>query len=154
MRFDHVKLQLAAFVILSGGVGANIFLLQSHALERFANSISSRKPATQVAQAAREFIGATGSIGLAEVVSTEEAPRAPANPPAAQPQDGTSVTRAVQRELLARGYDTGATDGVVGVMTRASIVGFEFDHGLALTGQPSDELLKGILLGGDGKSEE
>ncbi len=33
MRLDRMKLQLAAFAILSGGVGANIFLLQSHAEE-------------------------------------------------------------------------------------------------------------------------
>jgi peptidoglycan hydrolase-like protein with peptidoglycan-binding domain len=153
MRLDRMKLQLAAFIILSGGVGANIFLLQSHALERFASSIASKKPATQVvASNAREFIGDTGSIGVAEVVSSEEPSSAPTQPSVGQPmpQDAAAVTRAVQRELQARGYDTGATDGVAGVMTRAAIVGFEFDHGLALTGKPSQELLKSILLGGDG----
>jgi peptidoglycan hydrolase-like protein with peptidoglycan-binding domain len=152
MRLDRMKLQLAAFVVLSGGVGANIFLLQSHALERFASSIASKRPTVQVAAAdAREFIGDTGSIGVADAVSTEEPSRAPTNPSVAQqmPQDAAAVTRAVQRELQARGYDTGATDGVTGVMTRAAIVGFEFDHGLALTGKPSQALLKVILLGGD-----
>jgi peptidoglycan hydrolase-like protein with peptidoglycan-binding domain len=155
MRLDRMKLQLAAFAILSGGVGANIFLLQSHALERFASSMASRKPAAQVVAAnAREFIGDTGSIGIAEVVSAEEPSNAPINPSVAQqmPQDAVAVTRAVQRELQARGYDTGTTDGVMGVMTRAAIVGFEFDHELALTGKPSQALLKSILLGGDGTS--
>jgi peptidoglycan hydrolase-like protein with peptidoglycan-binding domain len=155
MRLDRMKLQLAAFAILSGGVGANIFLLQSHALERFASSMTSRKPAAQVAAAeTREFFGDTGSIGLAEVVSADESPSASILPSVAQqmPQDTAAVTRAVQRELQARGYDTGATDGVAGVMTRAAIVGFEYDHGLALTGKPSQPLLKTILLGADGAS--
>ncbi len=45
-------------------------------------------------------------------------------------------------------------DGVPGLMTRAAIMGFEYDHGLALTGRPSQELLKRILLGGgDGASK-
>jgi peptidoglycan hydrolase-like protein with peptidoglycan-binding domain len=34
-------------------------------------------------------------------------------------------------------------------MTQAAIMGFEFDHQLPLTGRPSQELLKSILLGGD-----
>src|SRR4051812_12826884 len=131
MRLDRMKLQLAAFAILSGGGGGNIFLLQSHALGGFPGSIGSREPpAPGVAANAREFIGDTGSIGVAEVVSAEEPSNAPINPSVAQqmPQDAVAVTRAVQRELQARGYDTGTTDGVMGVMTRAAIVGFEFDH--------------------------
>ena len=155
MRLDRMKLQLAAFVVLSGGVGTNIFLLQSHALERFASSFATKQPAAQIAAAnTREFVGDTGSIGVAEVVTTDDPSSAPAKTPVVQqmPQDGTEATRAVQRELQARGYDTGATDGVAGIMTRASIVAFEFDHGLALTGKPSQALLKIILLGGDAAS--
>ena len=158
MPLDRMKLQLAAFVLLSGGVAGNIFVLQSHALERFVASVAPKKPQAQEVAAAnpREFIGDTGSIGVAEVVSSDEPSNAPVKLQVAQqmPQDGAEVTRVVQRELQARGYDTGATDGVAGVMTRAAIVGFEFDHGLALTGRPSQALLKAILLGNDGSTRK
>jgi peptidoglycan hydrolase-like protein with peptidoglycan-binding domain len=70
------------------------------------------------------------------------------------PHDAGDVTRAVQRELQIRGYETGAADGVAGVMTRAAIMGFEYDHGLTLTGQPSQDLLKRILLGGREKASK
>lgn len=157
MRLDRMKLQLAAFVILSAGVGGNIFVLQSHALERFVSRMAAKKPEAQtVAASAREFIGDTGSIGVAEAVSADDPSSLAAlgKPQTAEhlPQDATGVTRTVQRELQARGYDTGGTDGVAGVVTRAAIVGFEFDHGLALTGKPSQALLKVILLGNDATS--
>ena len=46
------------------------------------------------------------------------------------------MTRAVQRELQIRGYETGARDGVAGVMTRGAIMAYEHDHGLAADGAP------------------
>jgi peptidoglycan hydrolase-like protein with peptidoglycan-binding domain len=57
------------------------------------------------------------------------------------------LTRAIQRELQARGYEAGASDGVAGIVTRAAIMAFETDHGLALTGEASERLLQVILLG-------
>jgi peptidoglycan hydrolase-like protein with peptidoglycan-binding domain len=38
-------------------------------------------------------------------------------------------------------------DGLAGPVTRAAIMAFEYDYGLALTGQPTNALLKQILLG-------
>ena len=58
----------------------------------------------------------------------------------------------MQRELQIRGYETGARDGVAGVMTRGAILAFEHDHGLPLTARPSQELLKAIVLGEGGKA--
>ncbi len=57
----------------------------------------------------------------------------------------------MQRELQIRGYETGARDGVAGVMTRGAIMAYEHDHGLPLTARPSQELLKAIILGEGGK---
>ena len=54
---------------------------------------------------------------------------------------------AIQRELKSRGYGPLAGDGVMGLATRAGIMAFEYDHGLGLTGEASEELLKRILLG-------
>ena len=59
----------------------------------------------------------------------------------------------MQRELQIRGYETGARDGVAGVMTRAAIMAYEHDHGLALTARPSQQLLKAIVLGEAGKGK-
>lgn len=56
------------------------------------------------------------------------------------------VVKAVQRELVRKGYDTGTQDGVPGLMTRAAIMAFEWDHGLALSAEPSEALLQAVLL--------
>lgn len=57
------------------------------------------------------------------------------------------VVRAVQRELSARGYDVGPVDGNLSDKTRAAIAAFQRSKSLVVTGQPSDELLRQILLG-------
>jgi len=67
--------------------------------------------------------------------------------PAPQADAGIETVRAIQRELKARGYGPLAGDGVMGMATRAGIMAFEHDHGLGLTGEASEELLKRILLG-------
>jgi peptidoglycan hydrolase-like protein with peptidoglycan-binding domain len=57
------------------------------------------------------------------------------------------MTRAVQRELKIRGYETGDAGGTATLMTRAAIMGFEYDHALPMTGRPSQRLLKSIIMG-------
>jgi peptidoglycan hydrolase-like protein with peptidoglycan-binding domain len=60
--------------------------------------------------------------------------------------DRTLVT-AIQRELAARGYGSGPADGRLGEETRKAITAFQKDNGLPETGEPTDELLRYILLG-------
>lgn len=57
------------------------------------------------------------------------------------------VVRAVQRELAQRGYSPGHGDGSAHSITRAAVMAYEHDHGLPLTGEPSEALLKSILFG-------
>jgi len=57
------------------------------------------------------------------------------------------LVTAVQRELAARGYPSGPVSGKLSEETRRAIAAFEKDHGLPITGSPSDELLRRILLG-------
>jgi peptidoglycan hydrolase-like protein with peptidoglycan-binding domain len=57
------------------------------------------------------------------------------------------LVTAIQRELTARGYASGAASGKLSDETRRAIASFEKDHGLPVTGSPSDELLRRILLG-------
>ena len=55
--------------------------------------------------------------------------------------------RAIQRELTARDYEPGLVDGVPGLVTRAAIMAYEYDHNMPLTGEPSEALLRRIILG-------
>jgi peptidoglycan hydrolase-like protein with peptidoglycan-binding domain len=57
------------------------------------------------------------------------------------------LVTAIQRELAARGYDSGPADGKLDDATRKAITTFEKDKGLPVTGTPTDELLRHILLG-------
>jgi peptidoglycan hydrolase-like protein with peptidoglycan-binding domain len=57
------------------------------------------------------------------------------------------TVRALQRELTARGYDPGPADGNIGLLTHAAIMAFEHDEGLPLTGEPSERLLRRMILG-------
>ena len=62
---------------------------------------------------------------------------------------GEDVTtrRAIQRELRARGYTPGLEADGAGMITRAAIMAFEYDNGLAMSGRATSELLKQILFG-------
>jgi peptidoglycan hydrolase-like protein with peptidoglycan-binding domain len=72
----------------------------------------------------------------------------PTDPPATKEDVNVAeLTRGIQRELDARGYDAGAPDGVAGLITRAAIFAYEYDNGLVLTGKPSEPLLGQIVLG-------
>jgi peptidoglycan hydrolase-like protein with peptidoglycan-binding domain len=149
MPAGRVKLQLVAFLILSGGVAVNIFLMQPAARERMARAVPPLSEA-RVAQAARVFTGDTGSIERSGTVNRSDLADIGTGAIAVIPKDQVELTRAVQRELQARGYETGAADGVAGQVTRAAIMGFEHDHGLPLTGAPSQQLLQQIVLGTQG----
>ena len=61
--------------------------------------------------------------------------------------NGAEIVRGIQRELDARGYEAGQPDGIAGLVTRAAIMAYEHDYGLALTATPSQELLSRIVLG-------
>ncbi len=56
------------------------------------------------------------------------------------------LVRGVQRELAMRGYKVGADDGRLRILTREAIIAYQFDRGLALTGDPSEALLKDLLF--------
>jgi peptidoglycan hydrolase-like protein with peptidoglycan-binding domain len=153
---NRVTLQLLAFLMLAGGVVANVFLMQSSGRGVTSAQVSASDAWNIAAIEAAEF-GDTGSIGR----PANEAKRdsnglnlsalgAPSTPATSTSQ--SEVTRAVQRELQIRGYETGARDGVAGVMTRGAILAYEHDHGLSLTARPSQELLKAIVLGEGGRA--
>jgi membrane-bound lytic murein transglycosylase B len=65
--------------------------------------------------------------------------------PATFPPDANGLTKedrvALQRNLTARGYDTGGTDGVLGAKSRAAIGAYQSSIGQPATGEPSLALL-------------
>lgn len=60
---------------------------------------------------------------------------------------GAETIRGIQRQLLSQGYDPGPVDGVNGFLTRASIMAYQHDKGLPVTGEVSERLLKQIVFG-------
>jgi peptidoglycan hydrolase-like protein with peptidoglycan-binding domain len=85
------------------------------------------------------------TVRQAAPVTTVAGPTIATQP--ANPVAPIETVRAVQRELQQRGYGAGDGDGVVGPVTRATILAYEFDRGMALTGVVSDDLLRAIVLG-------
>ena len=149
MLRGRLKLQFAAFFLLSGGLAANLLLLQPLLREQSAQS-SGAQGDTWLADAQIAGFGDTGSITRADVEATKPSVLEAFGKPeagATRAAGATEVTRAVQRELKIRGYETGSADGSQSLMTRAAIMGFEYDHALPMTGKPSQRLLKAIILG-------
>ena len=155
MPSNKVTLQLLAFLALTGGVAANVFFMQAGERRPRSAQPSASEAWNIAAIEAAEF-GDTGSLGHPAPANVQgssldlAALAAGSAPAKVSPQE---VTRAVQRELQIRGYETGARDGVAGVMTRGAIMAYEHDHGLALTARPSQALLKAIVLGEAGKGK-
>lgn len=68
-------------------------------------------------------------------------------PPLPDQKPPSQLVTAIQRELKVRGYGGGPADGILREATRNAIADFQRDHGLPISGLPSDELLRHILLG-------
>jgi peptidoglycan hydrolase-like protein with peptidoglycan-binding domain len=89
----------------------------------------------------------SGSVTVRQAAPVATAPVSAMAIQVASPAAPIETVRAVQRELQQRGYGVGDGDGVVGPLTRATILAYEFDRGMALTGVVSDDLLRAIVLG-------
>lgn len=159
---------LFSFLVLTTAFAGNLFVMQppskTFAPKRveFGRAETQSPVSTAVPQQAAATPANAADAGVA-AISTSSLPEAqpiafsrpsPAETRAAaliETTGGNSaeLTRAIQRELTARGYDTGSADGVPGLVTRAAIMAFESDHGGLLTGEPSETLLKSIVLGTD-----
>jgi peptidoglycan hydrolase-like protein with peptidoglycan-binding domain len=80
-------------------------------------------------------------VALVEPAARPAPARSPAKPAPAR------LVRAIQRELSDRGYAVGEDNGVLGLQTRAAILGYEFDAGMPLTGEPAEAVLKSLIFG-------
>lgn len=62
----------------------------------------------------------------------------------------SKATSAIQRKLAEIGYEPGPLDGVLGNMTRAAIMAYQYDNGLRVTGVASETLLRNMIFGVSG----
>ena len=142
MNAYTLRIGLATFTLLAIAAITNMVLLQPSSSRRAAAKPAIGVGASEVRlDAAPMKPAAQGpSMDVARSESKSESVPATAATPA---QD---VTRAIQRELKERGYDAGLADGQPGLMTRAAIMAYEHDRNMNLTGEPTSQLLKQILL--------
>jgi peptidoglycan hydrolase-like protein with peptidoglycan-binding domain len=153
MGVVSARLVFLAFLGLTGTIIYNALYLQEHGPRGVASAPATtvvRQVATKtIPVAPREAASEFDTPPLTEPpadlsmppVSTDLAPLA------TDAGESQLVVRAVQRELSARGYDVGQVDGQLSGKTRAAISSFQTKEGLAVTGLPSDDLLRQILLG-------
>jgi peptidoglycan hydrolase-like protein with peptidoglycan-binding domain len=153
----QVRGAVCALLVLSGGVSVNVILLQKGStakealrgglglggqlsnVEAQVNS-SDRAPTDRGGQANNE------GMATAAPLTAGDAGRPTEGDGAVAARDGAEVVHALQRELRRRGYDPGTPNGVPNLVTRAAIMAYQYDHGLPLTSEPSEELLKAILF--------
>jgi peptidoglycan hydrolase-like protein with peptidoglycan-binding domain len=128
----QARLMLVAFVGLSAAITYNATSLQKgpHPAPMASEGHSSEK------RAARK---------LSRTASIPKAPTQTDKTSAAPTRSQSVLT--IQQKLAENGYDPGPADGVLGVMTRASIMAYQHDHGLRVTGIASTRLLKRMILG-------
>jgi peptidoglycan hydrolase-like protein with peptidoglycan-binding domain len=137
------RLVFLAFFVLTGTIIYNALYLQEHGPKGGAATTTAAHKAGSGAQAAQVSEQAAASARSKGVppVSTDLPPLDAAK------GESQLVVRAVQRELAVRGYDVGQVDGALSDKTRAAISAYQSKQGLAVTGVPSDDLLRQILLG-------
>lgn len=126
MQSLQARLILAAFLAVATAIGYNMVFRQSmpHSVNQAADAEPGR-PVSIVRQPVRDA----------------EAPRQE------YAAVGADTIKAIQRELAARGYETGPIDGELRAISRAAIIAYQYDKELAVTGTPSMRLLQHIVLG-------
>ena len=158
MTPGQARVALLSFLLVTVGVAFNALFLQTKpaTATRAAADRAAVRPALDRGRKGAE----ASDTGLAALIGANAEPRplriarfapdtskidpAPASPD--QEADAETI-RAIQRELKLRGYGPVAGDGTMGLATRAAIMAFEHDQGLALSGEASERLLRRMLLG-------
>ncbi len=155
MTPGQARVALLSFLLVTTGVAVNALLLQAR--PGGATQAAMRTPASGMsgwAHNKRETARDDRSGPYRSANITTQTPlriaRFAADSARLAAEDGTSPTTiaAVQRELSTRGYGPLAADGIMGLGTRSAIIAFEHDHGIALSGEATEELLRRILLEG------
>lgn len=149
----ETRIGLALFAVLGLAVSCNMLLLQGRRLNQSLETATILKPgpilAAQNAPTANDEAGMRETPGGVLTLSPPQ-PAVRPLPVAIAPPASLSrgdVVRSIQRGLGVQGYEPGTPDGIMGLMTRAAIMAYEFDNGLALTAEPSEDLMRRIEQG-------
>ncbi len=134
------RILFLAFLVLTATIIYNALYLQQGDPQGLVGGQSARGSATGSVWPPTNPQNAD-QTGSTAPVSTDLPPTASAS------GESRLVVRAVQRELAARGYDVGPVDGSLSDKTQTAISSFQKKEGLPVTGLPSDDLLRQILLG-------
>ena len=156
MSPGQARVALGTFLLVSAGVTVNALFLQSE-------TVSAGRAAMGRVSGAPGLAGRGAMVPEAAPRASERSSRAEQelriarfaaepgsiDPAAAGPGEATDAetVRAIQRELKLRGYGPVPVNGTMGLATRAAIMAFEHDHGMALSAEASGGLLKRIVLG-------
>lgn len=136
----QARIMLVAFVALAAAITYNATFLQKGP-HPSPMAIDAQRSESRPVKSAREERKFTKTL-------TKHS-----EPSASLPRSKTIM--ALQRKLADNGYEPGPVDGVHGHMTRAAIMAYQDDNGLAVTGEASDRLLKNMILGASlGDAEE
>ncbi len=131
MRATGLRLFTGLCLSLTAGVFVNVLVLQDTGH-----------------RAARSADQTTADVMWPAHFPSLDQPRSAASAqPQLNPQAPRQLVKAVQRELAMRDYYHGHSDGRLTLLTRAAIMAYEADNGLALTGEASETVLHAILLG-------
>ncbi len=161
MTPGQARIALLSFLIVTTGVAANALFLQTKS-SGAARAVVERPTAPGPKDAGRKkgdtargeragprWPGSSSADTPLRIARfAPDQARLDSVPDTNQDSASSKSIAAIQRELDARGYGPLASDGVIGIGTRAAIMAFEHDNGLTLTGEASEALLKRILFGG------
>ncbi|MEO1205941.1 MAG: peptidoglycan-binding domain-containing protein [Pseudomonadota bacterium] len=140
------SLRVAAFFLTAGltaGLIANLVLFQQTRVGSGQQLAKSQRDADQAMARARAGSTAPLSAQLPSAVqATDEPPITVTS--AAQ---AIEIARSIQVALKTKGYAPGPADGVPGLMTRAALMAFEHDHGLALSADVTQKRLEMLIYG-------
>ncbi len=135
MTPQRARLTLIAVMTIFLAAAGNALFLQDQSRSLRMNGLPSTDLAvTQLAQ---------DKAARAETAPKKEPPRSPQKTASNEPQD-MRLYIALQRELGQRGY--AGELRIPGDGFRLAVLAGEFDNGLPLTGEPTEELLKQILF--------
>ncbi len=115
---------------LSLGVGINLFAFQS----RHAGDLRSEHPAKLAA-------------GGPEDKSDRKSERSPSRSGALLQRSDAATVQALQRELKLAGFYPGQIDGRASYLTHAAIFAYEDRYGLPLSAEPTQAILKTLIVG-------
>ena len=160
MTPGQARYALLSFFLVTIGVAINALFFQSRPAAP-TNAVMERAPSRPAVDRGRKAPhparpGRAGPRGPASAAADQPlhiarfalaSGRIDGTPDTPQEDADAETVRAIERELAARGYGPLAGDGGVSLATRAAIMAFEHDQGLALTGVASERMLKRILLG-------